>query len=192
MICNYVQTYVGECVCVCDRHLVPNKLYEYEAQIWGGGGGGPCSVSLSAKGSLGWKRLKTPALDIGMHDILASLAGIQPCCGAQMGRVLCAQLALGQCVAFQTTCNARCARAPVYIPTGEKRFHQPCPSRLREWHRLLCVTFRVLWELGHNYKWFYEVQASICDMQYKQRERCGILRKMGVAIRYVFCDPDFV
>src|SRR4029434_4975542 len=38
-------------VCVCDRHLVPNKLYEYQAQIWGGGGGVTCSVSLSAKGS---------------------------------------------------------------------------------------------------------------------------------------------
>ena len=65
MICNSVQKCVGECV--YDWHLVPNKLYEYQAQIWGGGGGGPCSASLSAKGSLGWKRLKTPGLMNARH-----------------------------------------------------------------------------------------------------------------------------
>src|SRR4029434_1867585 len=46
-------------VCVCDLHLVPNKLYEYQAQIWGGGGGGPCSVSLS-QGILGLKKVEDP------------------------------------------------------------------------------------------------------------------------------------
>src|SRR4029434_7201299 len=64
MICNSVQTYVGDSVCV--THLNPNTFYEYQAQIWGGRGGCPCSVSLS-QGVLGLKKVEDPCFSVQLR-----------------------------------------------------------------------------------------------------------------------------